>query len=236
MLLIKFMIRFKDMINSHAHLDFDDMNAIAENAVAIVPSIGKQNWIDVQMYPYFSLGIHPWLVEIHTQQDLNHLEYLVKCNNPIAIGECGLDYIKKVDKETQLNFFVSQLEIAEKYDLPVVIHAVKATEDVIFLLKKHPKVKGEIHGFSGSEEQAQLLTRMGFYLGFGMQIINQKSTKIRQIVINCPLEFILIETDDHPNPDDLTLVAQEIAELKQISIEEVVQQCDNNAISLFNLK
>ncbi len=92
------------MINSHAHLDFDDMNAIAENAVAIVPSIGKQNWIDVQMYPYFSLGIHPWLVEIHTQQDLNHLEYLVKCNNPIAIGECGLDYIKKVDKETQLLF------------------------------------------------------------------------------------------------------------------------------------
>ncbi|HBA98445.1 MAG TPA: hypothetical protein DEQ71_05490, partial [Gammaproteobacteria bacterium] len=87
-----------------------------------------------------------------------------------------------------------------------------------------------------SEEQAQLLTRMGFYLGFGMQIINQKSTKIRQIVKNCPLEFILIETDDHPNPDDLTLVAQEIAELKQISIEEVVQQCDNNAISLFNLK
>ena len=236
MLLIKFMIRFKDMINSHAHLDFDDMNAIAENAVAIVPSIGKQNWIDVQMYPYFSLGIHPWLVEIHTQQDLNHLEYLVKCNNPIAIGECGLDYIKKVDKETQLNFFVSQLEIAEKYDLPVVIHAVKATEDVIFLLKKHPKVKGEIHGFSGSEEQAQLLTRMGFYLGFGMQIINQKSTKIRQIVKNCPLEFILIETDDHPNPDDLTLVAQEIADLKQISVEEVVRQCDNNAVNLFNLK
>ena len=236
MLLIKFMIRFKDMINSHAHLDFDDMNAIAENAVAIVPSIGKQNWIDVQMYPYFSLGIHPWLVEIHTQQDLDHLEYLVKCNNPIAIGECGLDYIKKVDKETQLNFFVSQLEIAEKYDLPVVIHAVKATEDVIFLLKKYPKVKGEIHGFSGSETQAQLLTRMGFYLGFGMQITNQKSTKIRQIVKNCPLEFILIETDDHPNPNDLTLVAQEIADLKQISVESVITQCDNNAISLFRLQ
>jgi len=143
------------MINSHAHLDFDDMNAIAENAVAIVPSIGKQNW---------------------------------------------------------------------------------TTEDVIFLLKKHPKVKGEIHGFSGSESQAHLLTRMGFYLGFGMQITNKKSTKIRQIVKNCPLEFILIETDDHPNPDDLTLVAQEIAELKQISIEEVVQQCDNNAVNLFNLK
>lgn len=236
MLRMKFMIRFKNMINSHAHLDFDDMNAIAENAVAIVPSIGKQNWIDVQMYPYFSLGIHPWLVEIHTQSDLDHLEYLVKCNNPVAIGECGLDYIKEIDKETQLHFFISQLSIAEKYDLPVVIHAVKATEDVIFILKKHPKIRGEIHGFSGSETQAQLLTKMGFYLGFGMQITNQKSLKIRQIVKNCPLEFILIETDDHTNPDDLTLVAQEIADLKQIPIEEVVQQCDNNAVNLFNLK
>lgn len=126
--------------------------------------------------------------------------------------------------------------MAEKYDLPVVIHAVKSTEDVIFLLKKYPKVKGEIHGFSGSEEQAQLLTRMGFYLGFGMQITNQKSTRIRQIAKNCPLEFILIETDDHTNPDDLSLVAQTIADLKQTSVENVITQCDNNAIKLFNLE
>ena len=118
----------------------------------------------------------------------------------------------------------------------MVIHAVKSTEDVIFLLKKHPKIKGEIHGFSGSETQAQLLTRMGFYLGFGMQITNQKSTRLRQIVKNCPLEFILIETDDHSNPNELGLVAQAIAELKQISLDEVVMQCDNNAINLFNLK
>ena len=65
------------MINSHAHLDFDNMNSVAENAVAIVPSIGKQNWIDVQMYPYFALGIHPWMVESHSQDDLDYLEYLI---------------------------------------------------------------------------------------------------------------------------------------------------------------
>ncbi|MBC8552421.1 MAG: TatD family hydrolase [Candidatus Brocadiales bacterium] len=224
------------MINSHAHLDFDDMRAVEQNAVAIVPSIGKQNWIDVQMYPYFSFGIHPWMVESHSEQDLNHLEYLIKCNNPIAVGECGLDYLKEIDKNRQLYFFTSQLEIAEKYDLPIIIHAVKSTEDVIFLLKKHPQVKGEIHGFSGSEVQAQLLTKMGFYLGFGLQITNKKSHKIRQIVANCPLEFILIETDDHQNPDDLQLVAEEIALLKQIPIDTVISQCDNNAISLFNLK
>ena len=224
------------MINSHAHLDFDNLNAIAENAVALVPSIGKQNWIDVQLYPYFAFGIHPWMVDTHTQQDLDNLEYLIKCNNPVAVGECGLDYIKDIDKQTQLHFFNAQLIMAEKYNLPIIIHAVKATEDVIFLLKKYSKLTGEIHGFSGSESQAKQLTNMGFYLGFGMQILNQQSTKIRQIVKNCPLQFILIETDDHINPNDLSLVAQEIANLKQIPIEEVVQQCDNNAVNLFNLK
>jgi TatD DNase family protein len=211
------------------------MNDVAENAIAIIPSVGKQNWTDVQMYPYFAFGIHPWMVQGHTQQELDYLEYLVKCNNPVAIGECGLDYLKDIDKETQLYFFTFQLELAEKYNLPVIIHSVKATEDVIFLLRKYPKINGEIHGFSGSEAQAQQLTNMGFYLGFGMQVLNKKSTKIRQIAKNCPLEFVLIETDDHQNPNDLQLVAQEIALLKQIPIDTVITQCDNNAISLFNL-
>ena len=224
------------MINSHAHLDFEQMHAIANNAVAIIPSVGRQNWTDVQLYPYFALGIHPWVVEQHHQNDIEQLEYLLKCTNPIAIGECGLDYLKPIDKKIQLHFFLSQLELAERYDLPVIIHAVKATEDVIFLLKKHPKIKGEIHGFSGSEAQAQTLTKLGFYLGFGMQILNHKSTKLRNIAKNCPLEFMLIETDDHNNPNDLTLVAEEIANLKQISLDAVVSQCDNNAINLFNLK
>ena len=167
---------------------------------------------------------------------LPYLEYLIKCNNPIAIGECGLDYIKDINKDQQLHIFTSQLKFADKYKLPVIIHAVKATEDVIFLLKKFPKVRGEIHGFSGSEEQAKTLTSMGFCLGFGMQITNHQSTKVRKIAKNIPLEFMLIETDDHTNPNDLNLVAQTIAELKQISLDEVIMQCDNNAINLFNLK
>ena len=224
------------MINSHVHIDFENLSPIAENAVVIVPSIGKQNWQDVQMYPYFTLGIHPWFAEFHSDRDIESLEYLIKCNNPVAIGECGLDYSQDIDKNTQVELFVKHLEIANKYNLPVVIHSVKATEDVIFLLRKYPKIFGEIHGFSGSLEQAKTLVKMDFYLGFGMQITNEKSTKIRNIVKNINLESILIETDDHINPNDLTLVAQEIANLKQISLDTVVSQCDNNAINLFNLK
>ncbi len=223
------------MINSHAHLDFTSMNAIAQNAVAIVPSIGNQNWTEVQMYPYFSFGIHPWMVESHSQQDLDHLEYLIKCNNPIAIGECGLDFHKTIDRDRQMYFFNAQVQLALTYNLPLILHAVKATEEIILTLKKHPQLSGEIHGFSGSNSQAQQLVSLGFYLGFGMQIINQQSSKLRQIVKHCPLEFILIETDDHPNPDDLQQVAAEIALLKQISLDTVITQCDNNAISLFKL-
>lgn len=223
------------MINSHIHADFDTVNN-NQSTIAIVPSVSKKNWESVQMYPYFSLGIHPWMVEHHQQKDLAYLEYLIKCNNPVAIGECGLDYTKDIDKKQQRYFFISQLELAQKYDLPIIIHAVKSTEDVIFLLKKYPKVKGEIHGFSGSEQQANRLIKMGFFLGFGLQITNQKSKHLRTMVKNLPLESLLIETDDYPNPKDLSIVAQSIAELKQISTEKVVKQCDNNAITLFNLK
>jgi TatD DNase family protein len=125
--------------------------------------------------------------------------------------------------------------MAQKYNLPVIIHAVKSTEDVIFLLRKYPKVKGEIHGFSGSEQQANTLIKMGFYLGFGVQIIDQKSTRLRSLVQNLPLTSLLIETDDG-NPQDLPLVAQCCAELKQISVEKLIEQCDNNAIKLFGLE
>ncbi|WP_428087873.1 TatD family hydrolase [Candidatus Thioglobus sp.] len=224
------------MINSHAHLDFETMDAIEQNAVAVVPSIGKQNWTDVQMYPYFAFGIHPWTVESHTVQDLEHLEYLIKCNNPIAIGECGLDFYKDIDRLRQLFFFDAQVKLALTYDLPLIIHGVKATEEIILTLKKNPKLSGEIHDFSGSESQAMQLTKLGFYLGFGLKITNKEAHKARQIVQNCPLEFILIETDDHKNPNDLRLVAEEIALLKKISLDTVISQCDNNAISLFKLK
>ena len=223
------------MINSHAHIDFENLAPVAENAVVIVPSVGRSNWQNVQMYPYFSLGIHPWLVEHHHVQDLEHLEHLIKCSNPIAIGECGLDYHKEIDKQTQLLFFTAQLDLAQKYNLPVVIHAVKSTEDVIFLLKKYPKLRGEIHGFSGSLEQAEVLISMGFYLGFGLQALNPKAKKLRNVVTQIPLESLLLETDDAPNPNELISVAREIADLRQIPLEKLSVQCDNNAIELFGL-
>jgi len=120
------------MINSHAHLDFDNMIDVAENAIAIIPSIGKQNWIDVQMYPYFAFGIHPWMVQDHSQQELDYLEYLVKCNNPVAIGECGLDYLKDIDKKIQLYFFNFQLCLLKNTNFLLLFIALKLLRTLSF--------------------------------------------------------------------------------------------------------
>jgi TatD DNase family protein len=211
------------------------MVPIAPNAVAIVPSVGRQNWGVVQDYPYFAFGIHPWWAEIHTAQDLMQLEYLLKCNNPVAVGECGLDFAHNKNKDKQVYLFETQLKLANNYNLPIIIHAVKSVEAVLFLLKKYPKLTGVIHGFSGSSEQAEQFINRGFYLGFGLQVLNPNALKLHKTLKNIALNSILLETDDHNNPNDLMLVAQEIARLKEISLEKIILQCDNNAISLFGL-
>jgi TatD DNase family protein len=222
------------MINSHIHLDFTHLPTIDEAQIPIVPSIGKQNWAAVQDFPYFALGVHPWMLPAHKIQDLTELEYLIKCNNPIAIGECGLDFTKDIDFSYQVDFFQAQLKLASIYQLPVIVHAVKATEQTILSLKKYPKVRGVIHAFSGSKSQANTLIKMGFYLGFGTRIIDQKNSKIRALITHIPLENILLETDDD-NPNNLPIIAQTLADLKKNSLEETIQQCDNNALLLFKL-
>ncbi len=224
------------MLNSHAHIDFVGVEKLESTNSCIVPSIGKNNWHAVTKFAYYALGIHPWYLEEHTTDDLKMLDQYINNNNPIAIGECGLDFNLNINKKKQKIYFQEHLSLAQKYQLPVVIHSVNATEEVIMTLKQFPSISGEIHGFSGSASQAELLTNMGFFLGFGMQITNINSTKLRSIVANTPLEFILIETDDHHNPNDILKVAYVVAELKQIPVDKIIEQCDNNALSLFNIK
>jgi TatD DNase family protein len=223
------------MLNSHAHIDFSSVKPYKNSDVCIVPSIGKQNWQKVTNYKLYAYGIHPWYIDKHTSEDLALLEDNIRKNSPIAIGECGLDFKIYSNKTEQKLFFEEQLKLARKFKLPVIIHSVKATEEVILTLKKYPTLRGEIHGFSGSESQAKSLINMGFLLGFGLQITNINSTKLRSLINNIPIESILIETDDHYNPNDIQLVVDTIAQLKQLTLEKTIQICDNNTISLFNL-
>ena len=230
------------MINSHIHLDFDSVKSPSKITTGIVvPSMGKENWDNViscctsNKNRHFALGIHPWLIDDHQMLDLYALEIRIEEEKPVAIGDCGLDYIKVKDRNKQRYFFDEQVALATRFDLPLIIHSVQATEDVTDLLKSYSKSRGVIHAYSGSLREAEILMKMSILFGFSHNLSNPHAYKLHDIVKFLPLESILIETDDHKNPDELIQVAERVARIKKITVEQVIEQCDQNAYKLFNL-
>jgi len=230
------------MINSHIHLDFDSVKSPSKTTTGvIVPSIGKDNWDKVISCcssvdnRHFALGIHPWFINDHQMLDLYSLEVRIEEEKPVAIGDCGLDYIKVKDRNRQRYFFDEQVALATRFDLPLIIHSVQATDDVSDLLKSYSKSRGVIHAYSGTLQEAKILMKMDFLFGFSHNLSNPHTYKLHDIVKFLPLESILIETDDHKNPDELIQVAERVARIKKITVNQVIQQCDQNARTLFNL-
>jgi TatD DNase family protein len=215
------------IFNTHIHLDLQNANYDFNNS-CIIPSIGKQNWDEVSKYNYFALGIHPWFVENHSEQDVIILEQNTQKLGPIAIGECGLDFAKNIDKNKQISFFIKQLDLAQKYNLAVVIHAVKSYDEIYNLLSKY-QLKTQIHAFNGSAQQGQKLLDLGCYLSFGLY---KKSLKLQNFIKTIPMDKILLETDEKPN-DELAQVAIEIAKIKNIDLQELIKQNNKNCQKLF---
>jgi len=230
------------MINSHIQLDFDSIKSPSKTTTGvIVPSTGKDNWDNVISYctsdnnRHFALGIHPWFIDDHQMLDIYSLEVRIEDEKPIAVGDCGLDYIKIKDRNKQRYFFDEQVALATRFDLPLIIHSVQATEDVSDLLKSYSKSRGVIHAYSGTLQEAKILMKMSFLFGFSHNLSNPHAYKLHDIVKFLPLKSILIETDDHTNPDELIQVAERVARIKKITVEQVIEQCDQNAYKLFNL-
>jgi TatD DNase family protein len=151
------------------------------------------------------------------------------------VGECGLDYVKVKDQNTQRFFFDEQVALATRFDLPLIIHSVHATEDVTDLLKSYSKSRGVIHAYSGSLQQAENLLKINFSFGFGAALTNPHAYKLHDIVKFLPIESIVIETDDRNNPDELIQVAERVARIKKNTVEEVIEQCDQNTYNLFKI-
>ena len=230
------------MINSHIHLDFDSVKSPSKTTTGvIVPSTGKDNWENVISWcssvnnRHFALGIHPWFIEEHQMLDLYSLEIRIEDEKPVAVGDCGLDYIKVKDRNKQRYFFDEQVALATRFDLPLIIHSVQATEDVTDLLKSYSKSRGVIHAYPGTFQEAEILMNMGFLFGFSHNLSNPHTYKLHDIVKFLPLESILIETDDHKNSDELIQVAERVTIIKKITVDQVIEQCDQNACKLFNL-
>lgn len=249
------------LIDSHCHLDFeafdDDIDKVIqrarENNISdiIIPGVQVDSWSRILFmcshYPglHACYGIHPYTIARHTTDDLITLrQWLI--TNP-AVGECGLDYRKgQVDRSIQKTFFDAQLLIALELELPVVIHSVHATDDVIALLKTRRGLTGMVHSYSGSYEQAMQLIEMGFYISLGGAITYERASKLRKIASKLPLTSILIETDAPDQPDAthkgernepayLVEVLECLCELREESRDEIAEQTSANARLLFGL-
>lgn len=194
---------------------------------------------------YGAIGIHPEVVDTYQESDLKFIE--ANINNPkiVAIGEIGLDYhYTKENKEAQIKLFETQLALAEKYHIPVIVHSRKATEDTINTLKKF-KVTGVIHSFSGSLETAKIYIKMGFLLGIN-GVITFKNSKLKDTIKDIDLNNIILETDspylaptphrgEKNEPANVSLIAEFISELKDISLSQVSIITNENIKRIFDI-
>ena len=247
------------LIDTHCHLNLtDDVDGILMDAEKnnvkklIISGCDAKSIRDgleiIYRYPeiYMTVGFHPDEVDNITDKDINDLEVLLKTNKKIVgIGEIGLDYYHNdMNKERQREYFIKQIELAEKYDLPVVIHSRESIQEIYDILKEH-KVKGVIHCFSGSLEMAKLFIDLGFYLGIG-GVLTFKNSKLKEVVNELSLDNLVLETDSpylapepyrgHTNfPQNIKIVAQALRKIKDVSLEEVTEKTTGNVHKIYNL-
>ncbi len=262
-------VKHMQLIDSHSHIDFSEFDHDRANAIQRASDVGvsdiivsattakrwayikklcdEQSTAQAQCHPAY--GLHPMFMEEHKNQHLDELKKWLENDNPIALGEIGLDYFiddasDPGNRKSQLTLFIAQLELANIVKLPVIIHARKSLDIVLKHLRQFPNLTGSIHSFSGSEQQAKQLIDLGFYLGFGGPITYTRATKLRNLVTTLPLESLLLETDSPDQPDALHYnernepaylqnIAQVVADLRGISVDEVARVTTNNARTLF---
>ncbi len=192
------------------------------------------------------MGLHPCYVKEHYRDELTIVEKQLAAERFYAVGEIGLDFYWDLTfKAQQYEAFERQIDLALQYDLPIVIHSRESTDECIDVVRKkqNGKLTGVFHCFGGTKEQAAQIADLGFYLGIG-GVITFKKAGLQDVVKETPLEHIVLETDAPylaPTPYRgkrnesayTVLVAQKIAELKGIALEEVAKITTENAEKLF---
>ncbi len=241
----------------------DDRDAMIERALAagveamIVPATDLDNCADVialtERYDavYCAVGVHPNSSANWHEDDIETVRAFAQHDKVVAIGEIGLDYYwDKSPKAVQQAAFVAQMQLADELDLPVIIHNRESSEDVISLMWASPLVDkpnaGVVHSFSAPALIAKKALDLGFYLGFTGPITYKKATELRSIASEVPIDRLLIETDapflsptpkrgKRNEPAYVAYVADRLAALHQMPIEEFGRITTNNARRLFNL-
>lgn len=250
-------------IDTHCHLskeDYDDIDlVIKENKEKnvnriIISGCTKETIVesialaDKYQEVYLTIGYHPSEAKIINSKDLELLEDQIRNNSKVkGIGEIGLDYhYGKEDIELQKDLFRKQMKLAEKLNLPVVIHSRDATEDTISILKEFPQVIGDVHCFSGSVETAKIYVSMGYKIGIG-GVVTFKNSNLYKVIEAIGIENIVLETDAPylaPVPvrgkknssKYIPYIADKLSEILNIPVEKIAEITTNNAVTLFDLK
>jgi TatD DNase family protein len=209
-----------ELVDTHCHLDVEEFDADREAVIAraqaagvrqiVVPAVDAAHWPGLLalcrsrpgLYP--ALGMHPVYLQRHRREHVQALADAVANEQPVAVGEIGLDYyIADADREAQRELFAAQLGIAAAAGLPVILHVRKAHDDVLAILRQQPVTGGIVHAFNGSLQQAEHYQRLGFKFGFGGMLTYERSRKIRALARDLPLQAIVLETD----APDMTVAA-----------------------------
>ncbi len=247
------------IIDTHAHinkLEYDNLDEIIDELrdyIIINNGINEEtNKLVLEMADkyknfYAAIGYHPENVDEITDIDLKFLESCLVNPKVVAIGEIGLDYhYRKDNKEKQQQLFIKQLELAQKYKKPVIIHSRDAIDDTYNILKKYD-VKADIHCFSSSLEMAKKFITIGSFIGIGGTLTFLNNKKSVEVAKNIDLSKILLETDSpylspepkrgtKNSPVNLIYVIEKLATIKGLSSEKVLEILNQNAINFFNLK
>ena len=250
-----------NFIDTHCHLDaaeFGDTQAGLVRAAAaagvsriVIPAVERANFDRVQAlgerFPHCApaYGIHPMYTDDAQPDDLSLLRDYLAQPSTVAVGEIGLDFfVDHYDRARQEYFFVAQLKLAQEYDLPVLLHVRRAVDVILKHLRQH-KVRGGIaHAFNGSRQQADEFIKLGFKLGFGGAMTYARATRLRELAATLPLDSLVLETDapdippdflerGAPNkPEYLPRIAQTLATLRSLSIEEIARITSVNVSSV----
>lgn len=253
-------------IDTHVHLNADQYEEDVEEVIqrAIDANVEKMVVVGfdtktinkamelVEQYPfiYGVIGWHPVDAIDCTDSDLQWIKELAAHPKVVGIGETGLDYHwDKSPKDIQQEVFRKQIQLAKEVDLPIIIHNRDATGDVVRILQEEnaAKVGGIMHCYSGSVETAKQCIDMNFFISLGGPVTFKNARMPKEVATQIPLDKLLIETDapylaPHPyrgkrnEPSYVPLVAEEIARLKEVSVEEVAKQTTANALQLFNIQ
>ena len=198
---------------------------------------------------YAACGIHPSEVfdeDIDTA--LCKLENLLKQEKVVALGEIGLDYhYEDIPKDLQMLYFDKQMALAQRLNIPVIIHDRDAHKDCVDMVRKYPCVKGVFHCFSGSAEMAKELVSLGWYISFSGSVTFKNALKPKEACAVVPDDMLLIETDSPylaptPNrgklncPSYVELTANEVASIRGTTVENIATLTEENAKRLFRIK